>query len=606
MPVCGGPASPEAGYKYNGGPARESRDVTNRCLWLRTGRPAAASPQPSGSIRRLRAGLGTAARACLPPAMRRLASVLRLLCPAALLCLTSCRPAAPTAAPGPRPQILALGNSAEPTDLDPQVDTAYTEMNVLIALFEGLTCLDEKTSQPVPGAAERWEVSPDGLVYTFHLRPTARWSNGDPLTARDFAWSFQRILSPKFASEYSYMLWPLKNAEAFNEGKVTDFAAVGVRVVDDRTLELTLGAPCPWLLALTAHQAWFPVPRTTIEKFGAMDQKGTRWTRPENFVGNGAFALKEWAPNSRIIVEKNPQYWDADRNQLQRVIFYPIDNLAVEEKNFRAGQLNVTYDLAPDKIAGYQASAPEKLRIDPFLETFFLRFNVTKPPFDNVKVRQALARALDRETLTRTVLHGSRVPAHEFVPPGTAGFASTAQIADDFEAARRLLAAAGFPGGRGLPAFEVQIKADDIHRILLEAIQQIWKRELGLTFTIVPLEQKTWIQNWSTLSYQVSSSRWIGDYVDPDTFLNMWVTNGGNNETGWSNPAYDRLVAEAARTLDTPRRLALQQQAEAILLDQVPVIPVFHGARVFLIDPGVKGWIPNLLGLHRYQFLHLE
>lgn len=536
--------------------------------------------------------------------LRPLSSVLCLL--SSVLLFTGCARRETAAEEGIRTQTLLLGNGAEPRDLDPQVDVAYTDGNILVALFEGLTCIDEKTSQPVPGVAERWETSPDGLTWTFHLRADAKWSNGDPVTAGDFVYSIHRMLSPKLAVEYSGMMWPIRNAEAFNTGKIADFSEVGARALDERTLQLTLGAPCPWLLALTAHPTWLPVHQATIEKFGPMDQQGTRWTRPGNLVGNGPFLLKEWTPNARIVVERNPRYWDAARCKLQRIIFFPNDNIATDEKNFRAGQLHLTYELAPEKIATYRAEAPEKLRIDPFLETLFLRVNVTRPPFDNKKLRQALARAIDRSAIARNVLHGSRTPAGELVPPGTAGYSSPAPIPDDFEAARRLLAEAGYPGGRGLAPFEVQIKSDDIHRAILEAIQEMWKRELGITIVIAPLEQKTWIQNWLTLSYQVASSRWVGDYVDPDTFLGMFTTSNGNNETGWSNPDYDRLIAEAARTLDSKQRLAIQRQAETILLDEVPIIPIYHGTRIFLINPAVKGWAPSLLGFHRYQFVELK
>ncbi|MES1167392.1 MAG: peptide ABC transporter substrate-binding protein [Pseudomonadota bacterium] len=544
--------------------------------------------------------------------MRRLLPALRSLgvggsiALLAFLLLAGCARRETPAEEGVRTKTLLLGNGAEPKDLDPQVITAFTDSNLAFALFEGLTCMDEKTSQPVPGVAQRWETSADGLTWVFHLRANAKWSNGDPVTAADFVYSIHRMLSPKLASEYSYMLWPIRNAEAFNTGKVTDFSAVGVQAVDDHTLQLILGSPCPWLLALAAHQSWLPVHQAVIEKFGPMDQQGTRWTRPGNLVGNGAFLLKEWTPNSRIIVERNPAYWDDAHCQLQRIIFFPNDNIATDEKNFRTGQLHLTYELPIEKIAVYRAEAPEKLRIDPFLETFFLRFNVTKPPFDNKKLRQALARALNREAIAKDVLRGSRVPAHSLVPPQTAGYTSQAAVPDDFDAARRLLAEAGYPGGKGLPPFEVQIKSDDIHRAVLEAIQQMWKRELGVSIVIAPLEQKTWIQNWTTLSYQAGSTRWIGDYVDPNTFLDMWVTNGGNNNTGWSNAAYDRLIAESGRTLDTPRRQALQQQAEAILLDEVPIVPVFYGTRIYLIHPAVRGWVPSLLGTRRYQYVELK
>jgi len=536
---------------------------------------------------------------------RRLLSLLCSTLAFAVLAGTGCTPRETPAEAGLHTGTLLLGNGAEPADLDPQIVTAYTDMNIMLALFEGLTALDERTGQPVPGVATTWEQTPDGLGWTFHLRPEARWSDGTPLTAEDFVYSFRRILAPPLASEYAYMLYPLKNARALNTGQLTDATALGARARDAQTLELTLAEPCPWLLALTAHQAWFPVQRATIEKFGAMTQRGTRWTRPENFVGNGAFRLQEWTPNARLVATRNPHYWDAAHTRLQKLVFFPNENLATEEKNFRAGQLHLTYDLPPEKIAAYRATAPDRLRIDPFLETFFLRLNVLRPPLDDVRVRRALALALDRATLCRTVLHDSRLPAVAFTPPDTAGYTAQTALSFDPLEARRLLAEAGYPQGQNFPTLEVQIKSDKIHRSVLEAIQQMWLHELGIQITLAPLEQKTWLANQQAMTYQLCSSRWIGDYVDPNTFLDMWVTGGGNNETGWTRPAYDRLIAESARTLDTTRRHALQQQAESLLLDEVPVIPIFHGTRVFLKHPAVKNWSASLLGLHRYQYVEL-
>jgi oligopeptide transport system substrate-binding protein len=524
----------------------------------------------------------------------------------ALLFAAGCGSRQTAAEEGIQTGTLLLGNGAEPADLDPHVITAFTDANVAAALLEGLTALDESTSQPVPAIAERWETSADGLVWTFHLRENARWSNGDPVTAGDFVYSIRRMLTPAMAAEYSYMMHPIRNARAYNEGRVTDPALIGAEAVDPRTLRLTLEDPCPWLLALTAHATWLPVHPPTIERFGAAQSRSTEWTRAGNFVGNGPFLLTEWTPNARIVVDRNPQYWDAANTTINRVVFFPNNDIATDERNFRAGQIHVTYELSPDKLAAYREENPEVLRVDPFLETTYLRFNVTRPPFDNPLLRQALARAIDREAIARSVLRGSRVPATALVPPGTAGYTSRTAVPTDFDEARALLAQAGYPGGQGLAPFEVQIKNDDIHRLVLEAIQEMWKRELGVTLTISSLEQKTWIDNWVAFAYQASSARWIGDYVDPSTFLEMFVTGGGNNLTGWSSAEYDRLIAEAARTLDTAARQELQQQAEAILLRETPITPIFHGTRIYLIDPAVRGWEPALLGNHRYQYLRLE
>jgi len=501
---------------------------------------------------------------------------------------------------------LLLGNGAEPQDLDPQICTAYTDYNILIALFEGLTCIDEATSQPVPGMAQSWDVSPDGLTYTFHLRPGIAWSNGDPVTAADFLYSFQRILSPQLAAEYSYLFYPLLNAEAYNTGKLTDFSAVGVKALDDRTLRLTLAAPCPYLPALAAHQAWFPVPRATLEKFTAGRRRGSAWTRPENIVTNGAFLLKEWSPNSRIVVSKNPRYWDAARNRLQAVVFYPNEAIAVDESNFRAGQLHVTYDLLPERIEHYRREEPAVLRVDLLSESDFLRFNVRKPPLNDRRVRQALSLAVDRVAIARRVLYGSRQPAFALSPPATGGYTPAAGAATDPAAARRLLAEAGFPGGRGFPHLEVQMWTDPVNSKVLEAIQQMWRRELGIEVALVNQDFRVYLDNQRTLAYQISRSRWLGDYDDPSTYLDLFTTGSGNNQTGWSSPAYDQLDAEAERTLDPARRRNLLQRAEAILLAEAPIAPLFYGTRTYLIQPYVRGWVPSLLGIHRYQYVWLE
>lgn len=388
-----------------------------------------------------------------------------------IVALGACTRRESAAAAGVRTQTLLLGNAAEPADLDPDTINAWTDSNVDYALFEGLTWIDEKTTEPVPAAAARWEASPDGLIYTFHLRPDGRWSNSDPVTAADFVYSFRRILTPAFAASYSYMLWPIKNARAYNNGKITDFSQVGVEAVDATTLRVTLEKPTPYLPGLAAHTTWLPVHRATIEKFGRFDQKGTMWTRPGNLVGNGPFVLKEWVPNGRIVVDKNPHYWDASHVRLNRIIFFPIENGDAEENAFRAGQLHVTYGLPITKIATYRRDHPEELRIDTRLASYYLFINVTRPPLDNPKLRRAMALAVDREAIARDVLVGSRTPAHSFVPPDCAGYTSRAAVPDDFAEARRLLAEAGYPGGRGLPTFEVQSYSTEASVRILEAIQ---------------------------------------------------------------------------------------------------------------------------------------
>ena len=536
--------------------------------------------------------------------MRRLClTVLALL---GTLLVSSCQKRESVAEQGTRVGVLHVGNGAEPADLDPHQVNALTDMNILNALFEGLTVLDEGTSRPLPGVASSWQVSPDGLVWTFQLRDGALWSDGSALTAEDFVWSFRRILAPKLASPNAYLLWPLKNARSLSDGKIRDFDQLGAKSISAHTLELTLEAPCPWFATLVSNPPWFPVKRATIEKFGAWDERGTRWTRPENMVCNGPFLLKEWALQSRLIVEANPHYWDTTRSSLRQIIFYPGESIATDERSFRTGQLHVTYDLPPSKIDTYRKESPESLRIDSFYETFLLKLNQSKAPLNKPEVRRALSIALSRRSLCEAVLRGSRPPAYSLAPSLDPKAPPGVRIKEDADAARALLSQAGFPGGKGFPELEIQYKSDDIHKAVVEAIQQMWLKELGVRSTLAPLEQKTWLSNQATSSYQVSTYRWVGDYLNPNTFLELWLADSGNNQTNWSDRIYDRLVGEAARTLDDTRRTTLQQQAEQILIDQSPIIPIFHGARVYLINPSVKNWHAAPLGLRRFQFVKLQ
>ncbi len=536
-----------------------------------------------------------------------MAALLRLapLC-VGLLLTAGCGSRETPVAAANRTGTLLMSNAAEPKDLDPQSITAYTDARIIFALFEGLTALDEPTNQVVPAGAKSWEPSPDGLTWIFHLDPNGRWSNGDPVTAADFVYSYRRILNPAYASEYVYMLWPLKNAQAYSSGSLKDPTQIGVQAVDNLTLRLTLEEPCPWLLALTTHQSWFPVHRATVEKFNGGNRQGTAWTKPENFVGNGPFVLKEWQPNSHITVTRVPGYREAAQVKLNRIVFYPIENPATEEAGFRAGQFHVTSTLPPDKIATYRAEAPGKLRSNPQLATYYVTFNVTKPPLHLPKVRRALTLAIDRAGISDKLLQGSRTPARSLVPPNTAGYTSRVQIPDDFAGARALLAEAGYPGGRGLPEIELQIGGGSTSRQIYETIQETWRRELGVNVTLVQLEQKTLFENAKNMAFQASSSGWVGDYVEPNTFLDLYLTGGSNNHTGWSNAEYDRLIRESQRTYDNKARQELQQKAEAILLAEVPIAPTLHTNGNYLIDPAVHGWTPSILGLNRYLNIELK
>ncbi|MFN7140855.1 MAG: peptide ABC transporter substrate-binding protein, partial [Limisphaerales bacterium] len=476
----------------------------------------------------------------------------------------------------------------------------------IIALLEGLTYPDPKTLEPRPGAAESWKVSDDQLTYTFNIRKNARWSNGDPVTAQDFVRSYQRMLSPTLAAEYAYMLHYMENAEEFNTGKITDFSQVGAKALDDHTLQIKLRAPTPYFLSLLSHYSWFPVHMPTIEKHGAPYQRGNRWTLPENYVGNGPFVLDSWRRNQLIVVKKSPTYWDANTVRLNEIRFYPIDSDDTEERAFRSGQLHVTQTVPLTKIDVYKRDNPNLIRIDPYLGTYFYRFNVRQAPLNNVQVRRALSMAIDRKSLVENVTRGGQIPAHHFTPKDTAGYTSDAEVPFDIEGARKLLAEAGYPEGRGLPPVEILFNTLEAHRTIAEAIQQMWKKNLNVDARLVNQEWKVYLDSQKQGNFQVSRAGWIGDYPDPNTFLNMWLTGGANNQTGWSNPEYDRLIAEAGRTADQQKRYDLFRQAERILMAESPIMPIYFYTRVYLKHPSVQGWYPNILDNHPYKYVYLE
>ena len=498
-------------------------------------------------------------------------------------------------------QVLHRGNASDPQELDPHIVQGVPEHRILQALIENLVTEDPKDLRPIPGQAERWDISPDGTVYTFHLRPGIRWSNGDPVTAQDFVRSYQRALTPSLGSEYAYMYFVMKGAEDYFKGKSRDFATVGAKALDDRTLQITLNGPTPYFHSLLNHYSWWPVHLPTLAKHGDPYQRNNRWTRPGHFVGNGPFVLTKWNVGQVIAVKKNPLYWNAANVKLSAIHFHPIESSDTEERSFRSGQLHVTGDVPLSKIPIYRKEKAHLLRIDPYLGAYFYRINTTRPQFKDKRVRQALAMAVDRKAIVERITRGGQLPAFYFTPPDTVGYTSRTSLRYDPEAARALLAAAGYPGGKGFPAFEILYNTSEAHKSIAEAIQQMWKRELGIDVRLLNQEWKVYLDTEKRLDYQVSRAGWIGDYPDPSTFLETFLSDSGNNRTGWKNAEYDRLLKEAARLGDQKTRYELFQKAEAIFLDELPIIPIYHYTRVFLIQPSVRGWNPTILDHHPWQ-----
>lgn len=534
--------------------------------------------------------------------MIRIYPVLLLACFSVLPMACSGGASSKTAPPG----VLRVNVGAEVEDLDPQLVTGVPEHRVNAALFEGLADLDMATMQPVPAAASSWEISPDGLTYTFKLRPEAKWSNGDPVTAQDFLYSFQRILSPAFAAEYAYMLHCLKNAKAFNEGKITDFAEVGAKALDDHTLQLFLEHPTPYLLSMQMHQSWFPVHKATVEKHGAMLDRHTKWTQTGNHVGNGPFRLLEWNPGEVIRTVPNEHYWDAANLKLKEIAFFPIQDLMTEERSFRSGTLDITETLAPRLVEVYRKEQPEVLHVTPYLGTYFYRINTTRPGLNDKRVRQALSLAIDRETIANRILNSGETPAFGIVPPGMPGYSVAQQLPGDLAKAKSLLAEAGYPGGQGLPEVSILYNTQEQHKIIAEAIQAMWKEKLGVQATLLNQDWKVYLVSTNNMDYDIARAAWIADFVDPINFLELFLTNGGNNRTGWGNPEYDRLLQAAYAEPDPVRRTALMQQAEGIFADELPAIPIYYYTFRYLQAERVKGYHENPLGYRRWKSFYLE
>ena len=503
------------------------------------------------------------------------------------------------------PKVLLFGNGTEPQDLDPQIITGVPEHRLVDALFEGLVMPAPEGDEPAPGVAERWEISTDGLTYTFHLRADAKWSNGDPVTAHDFVRTYQRMLTPALGADYAYMLFLAAGAEDFFKGQIIDFAQTGFRAVDAHTLQIVLRQPAPFFVRSLVHPAWFPVHIPTVEKAGGLARKGTAWTRPENFVGNGAFVLAEWKPGQRIVAKRSPTYWDHARVKLDEIQFHPVELSDTEERMFRTGQLHITNEVPLTKIAVYEREQPTHIRTAPWCGVYYYRFNVTRKPFDDVRVRRALALAIDRETLVKFVTRAGEKPAYHVVPPGVGGFTSQHRISGDIAEARRLLAEAGYPGGKGFPKVELLYNTLEKHKLIAEALQQMWRKNLGIGITLYNQEWKVYLDAQKSGNFQFQRAGWIADYVDPHVFLDLWRTGGGNNNTQWGSAHYDRLLASSLDAKTQDARFAIYQEMEKILVDELPVLPLYFYTRTRLISPKVLNFQITNLDSYPWKYVDL-
>jgi oligopeptide transport system substrate-binding protein len=494
------------------------------------------------------------------------------------------------------PQHLVFNNESEPETLDPATMTGVLEDRVAQCLFEGLVTNDPRTLEPRPGVAERWDVAPDGLAYTFRLRADARWSDGRPVTAGDFVASWRRVLAKSTASDYAYLLYPVVGAEDFHRGRLADPAQVGIAAADDRTLVVHLRAPCPWFLELCAFHTLLPVPIAVIERHRE------RWTRPEHLVGNGPFVLKSWDQRRSIVVERNAHYWDRAFVKLDRVTILPHDNTETAYKLFQSGEVHWIPQVPVPRLDEVRRR-PEYYSV-PYFGTYFYRLNVTRPPLDDVRVRRAIAWAIDRRAIAEQIARGGQVPGGSFCPP-IAGYEPPPGPGLDVERARAELAASRYAGA--VPPIELLFNTSDLHRPIAEAVAQQLEQALGLTITLRNSEWGTYLKAQDSLDYAMSRSSWIGDFGDPDTFFALFLSGGGNNKTGWSSPRYDALVtASQVDTVPASRWQRLREAERLLVEEECPIISVYTYVAQGLLDERVMGFTHNPRDIHPLKYVWLE
>ena len=512
-----------------------------------------------------------------------------------------------TSDPEKTQQVLRMSIGAFPGTIDPHQVTDMPGLKVVVALMESLLVTDYLTFTQHPAVAESWEELEDGTLYRFTLRENAEWSNGETITAEDFVYAWQRILSPGLGNQFALDYYAIKNAGAFHKGEIDDFTQVGVKALSERLLEFRLEKRDPLFLKRLSDARTAPVHRATVEKFGAIDDPNNPWIRAGNYVGNGPFILKRWELNQIIEVEKNPHYWDAEKITLEKVLFNPADSESIEERLFRSGQIDIAFGgrIPVDKIARYKAEAPDVFFSQPAYATYFYLFNVQKPPFDNVDVRKAFSYAIDKNLITQRITKNGEAIANALSPISEAYKPPQMQEYNP-QLAREHLAKAGFPGGKGFPQVALSYNTAEIHQALAVAIQQMWKKELNVDVVLENQEWKVFLDFRQNLQHDIARAGSSSSFADPVDFLDSLRTGHGLNDTGWSNREYDELVESSNQAATQQERYELLYKAEQILLDQLPLIPIFYYNYSLLKSPQVKGFEFNMVNYPVYKGVYLE
>jgi len=499
--------------------------------------------------------------------------------------------------------VLHRGNGPEPETLDPQIARSDSSGALLRDLFEGLTRLSPD-GKVIAGAASSWDVSADGKTYVFHLRPAARWSNGDPLTADDFVFSMRRLVDPETAAAFAFFLGPVVNAsEIIAGGKAAE--ELGVVALDEHTLEIQLRAPTPYLPGVLTHPANFAIHRASFE------EHGREFTRPGNLVSNGAYQLSEAVIGSHYAIVKNPHYWDAENTGIEQVVYHQIPDQNAEFARYRAGDLDVTYTVPNNLFSLAEENYLDQLKVSSQLTTYYYGFNLRRAPFAGQRgLRRALSMVVDRKLLTKSILTAGQTPANGWVPPGVANYSAVEPnwaswtMEQRLSEARRLYREAGYDESNPLKV-EIRYNSAEIHRNIAVAIASIWNEALGVEASQLNEEFQVLLQDMRNGNADVFRSSWIADYDDAYTFLEILHSAAAANFVGYDSPEYDGLLEQAAATPDTDQRRTLLQQAETIMLADQPLMPIYFYVNKRMVSPRIEGWENNSLNIHYSQDLSI-
>jgi oligopeptide transport system substrate-binding protein len=513
-------------------------------------------------------------------------------------------PVAKASASPPSAAVLHRGNGVEPDSMDPHKGEGTSGANIRRDLFEGLVATAPDGSLE-PGAAESWEISDDRMTYTFHLRRDGRWSNGEPVTAADFVYGLRRAADPATLSSYSQILAPILNAEEVTRGMLPA-DSLGVHAPDDLTLVIRLKGPTPYFLELLTHSMTFPVLRSNVEQYG------NRFARPGNLISNGPYVLDEWVVQSHVKLVKNPYYHAADDVRIETVYYYAIENPSVELKRYRAGELDWTDSLPYQQMDWIRENLSDELRIAPYFGSYYYGFNVLRPPFrDEPGLRRALTMVVRRDILTQKVTGAGELPAYTYVPPARGYHSPVPDWAHwswekRLEEARRLYAEAGYSEDNPLEV-EIRYNTNENHRRIALALAAMWKQALGIRSRLLNEEFKVFLETRKSKAVtEVFRAAWIGDYQDPFSFLEIMHSTHGQNDTGYASPVYDALLESSMVDPDPENRMRTLEEAERVLLEDQPVIPLFFYVSRRVVKPWVKGWEDSLLDYHPTRHMYIE